>query len=384
MIENGKDDLKAGIYIHVPFCTKKCRYCSFYSIEDKRFREYSGLIEKSIDNTELKLPEVDSIYFGGGTPSLLPPDYITKILNKICSKFKVSNDTEITLELNPGTIDESYFNKLLKTGVNRLNIGVQSFNDKNLKLLGRIHSSEKAVETYFTARQTGFSNIGLDLIYGIPGQTENDLLSDLEFIVSLKPEHISAYMLTLEKNTPFYRMKENKEIIMLSEDILSEFFLKVLKFFGSRGYKFYEISNYALSEKYFSRHNQKYWNLNPYLGFGPSAHSFCNGKRWSEPSSFDLWSSNILNSENEGVFYEETDIVQQKTEFIFLGLRTKKGIDILKYKKLFGEDFLIKFDFLVKDYCKKGLMEISGDFLYLSEKGFLFSDYISLKFVEQI
>jgi oxygen-independent coproporphyrinogen-3 oxidase len=384
MINNEKDNLKAGIYVHVPFCTKKCKYCSFYSIEDKRFEDYLKLIEKSIDSAKIKLPLTDSIYFGGGTPSLLPPEYIDAVLNKINSKFNISDDTEITLELNPGTIDEVYFKKLLKTGVNRLNIGVQSFSDKNLKLLGRIHSSKKAVETYFNARHTGFSNIGLDLIYGIPEQSEKELFSDLEFMVSLKPEHISAYMLTLEKNTPFYLMNENKEIFMPSEELLSGFFLKVLRFFGSNGYKFYEISNYAVSEKYFSRHNQKYWNLNPYLGFGPSAHSFVNNKRWSEPSSFDIWSSNILNCENKGVFYEETDIVQQKTEFIFLGLRTKKGIDSLRYKKFFNEDFFKKFDVLIKEYCKKNLLEISGDFLFLSEKGFLFSDYISLKFVENI
>jgi oxygen-independent coproporphyrinogen-3 oxidase len=384
MIKNKDCVSKAGIYIHVPFCVKKCRYCSFYSIEEKRFKDYLFALEKSIESSASNFFDADSIYFGGGTPSVLPPDYIKKIIEKLKSKFKISDECEITLELNPGTVSKQYFNTLAKTGVNRLNIGVQSFDDENLTLLGRIHSSKKAFKSYFEAREAGFSNIGLDIIYALPNQTKENLLKDLETFISLKPEHISAYMLTLEKNTMFYSMCENKEIQMLSEEICADFFLTVLKVLEKGGYEFYEISNFALNEKYFSRHNQKYWNFSPYIGFGPSAHSFLNGKRWSEPANFDLWLSNILNNENKGFFLEQTDIGQQKTEFIFLGLRTKKGIDIYKYKKFFDEDFLSRFDLVIKNFLDQDMVVLSDGFVYLTEKGFLFSDFISLKFAEQI
>ncbi|MDY0133230.1 MAG: radical SAM family heme chaperone HemW [Desulforegulaceae bacterium] len=378
------ENSRAGIYIHVPFCVKKCSYCDFYSIEEKRFEEYFEAVIKSIDNFALNLPIADSIYFGGGTPSVLPPDYIEKIIQKIKSTFKVADDLEITLELNPGTISKNYFQRLFKTGVNRLNIGVQSFDDENLKLLGRIHSSKKAEETYFMARDSGFFNIGLDLIYALPFQTKENLLTDLSSLVSLNPEHISAYMLTLEKNTKFYSMYEKNEIQMLSEEISADFFLTVLQFLGSNGYKFYEVSNFAKSEKFFSRHNQKHWNFSPYIGFGPSAHSFFKGRRWSEPPSFELWYSNIINSKTKGIFYEEMDLEQQKTEFVFLGLRTSKGIDLVRYKTLFNEDFLFKFDFAIKFFLSEELILISSDFLVLTERGFLFSDYISLKFIENV
>lgn len=377
-------DLKAGIYIHVPFCVKKCRYCSFYSIEEKRFDDYISALEKSIGKSAAGFLSADSVYFGGGTPSLLPPDYILRILEKIKSKFEISNDCEITLELNPGTVSKDYFRKILKTGVNRLNMGVQSFDNDNLRLLGRIHSAKKAQESCHEARDAGFSNIGLDFIYGLPSQSRENLLRDLESFIMLRPEHISAYMLTLEKNTKFYSMCERKEIEMLQEEVCADFFLTVLKFLGEGGYKFYEISNFALSERYFSRHNQKYWDFSPYIGFGPSAHSFLNGKRWSEPSSFDLWYSNIINNENKGFFEEETDTDQQKTEFVFLGLRTEKGIDILRYEALFGEDFFSRFESVIKKFSSEELLVVSEGFLSLTEKGFLFSDYISLRFAEKI
>jgi oxygen-independent coproporphyrinogen-3 oxidase len=384
MEEYKNDQLKAGIYIHVPFCVKKCRYCSFYSIEEKRFEEFYFALVKSIESSVSGFDVADSVYFGGGTPSLLPPDYIEKILEKIKIKFNLSDDLEITLELNPGTVSGDYFNKLRKAGVNRLNIGVQSFDNENLKLLGRIHSSKKAEETYYDARNSGFSNIGLDLMYCLPFQTKENLMTDLEKMVFLKPEHISAYMLTLEKNTLFYSMNEKKEIQMLSEEISADFFLTVQKFLGSNGYNFYEISNFALNEKCFSRHNQKYWDFSPYLGFGPSAHSFINAKRWSEPSSFELWYSNIVNLENKGVFYEETDIDQQKTEFVFLGLRTKKGIDTARYRAFFNEDFFMRFEAVINRFLSEELVGVLNGFVFLTEKGFLFSDYISLKFVENI
>ncbi|MGM0418126.1 MAG: radical SAM family heme chaperone HemW [Thermodesulfobacteriota bacterium] len=380
-------DEKAGIYIHVPFCIKKCRYCNFYSLEktdENIIKEYVYYLKKSVQHKKDKKISVDSIYFGGGTPSLLDPAMIEEILFCVYKSFTVSKDCELTLEVNPGSVGSNYFKDLKKSGINRLNIGIQSFNDRLLKIIGRVHSSKKALETFSDARKAGFENIGADLIYCLPGQSEDDLFSDLSIMTGLRPDHISAYMLTLEKKTPLFSMFENNELDFPGEDKQAGFFLTVCNYLKNNKYLFYEISNYALSEEKFSRHNLKYWNQKPYLGFGPSAHSYIHPYRWSEPESFEDWINNIKSGENKNSFCEYIDKEKEKTEFIYLNFRTEKGLDFNEYKKRFYTDFKIEFKSVTDLFLKENMIHIYKDRVCLTEKGFLFSDYISLRFLENI
>ena len=378
---------KAGIYIHVPFCIKKCRYCNFYSLEktdETMLKDYTYYLKQSIQLKSDNKTSVDSIYFGGGTPSLLSSEMIEEILKSVYKSFNVLNDCESTLEVNPGSVDSKYFKDLKNSGINRVNIGIQSFNDRLLKTIGRIHSSKKALQSFLDARKAGFDNIGADLIYSLPGQSETDLLSDLSIMTGLKPDHISAYMLTLEKNTPLFKMHKNNELDFPCEDEQAEFFLKVYNYLKNNGYIFYEISNYALSEEKFSRHNLKYWSQKPYIGFGPSAHSYVHPYRWSEPESYEDWSDNIKNGKNENFFCEYIDQEKEKTEFIYLSLRTKKGLSFDEYNKRFLTDFAKDFSSVLELFFKENMIKSSNAGISLTEKGFLFSDYISLKFVENI
>jgi oxygen-independent coproporphyrinogen-3 oxidase len=379
---------KTGIYIHVPFCIKKCRYCNFYSVErtDKQIiNDYVYYLKKSIRQFEPDYAvNVDSVYFGGGTPSVLSPGMIGEIVSCLYKNFNVSKDCETTLEVNPGSIDSKFFKDLKNSGINRINIGIQSLNDRLLKTIGRIHSSKKALQTFSNARKAGFGNIGADLIYSLPGQSEADLFSDLSIMTCLRPDHISAYMLTLEKKTTLFSMFENNEIDFPGEDEQADFFLKVNYYLKNNGYLFYEISNYALSEEKFSRHNLKYWNQKPYIGFGPSAHSYIHPYRWSEPDSVETWINNIKTGENKNSFLEYIDNEKEKTEFIYLNFRTEKGLNFDEYKKRFYSDFENEFNSVIDLFLKEKMIRLNKNGVCLTEKGFLFSDYISLKFVEKI
>jgi oxygen-independent coproporphyrinogen-3 oxidase len=372
----------SGIYIHVPFCVKKCFYCDFYSIEDKRYDEYTDILIKEIQASKNKNLSIDSIYFGGGTPSLLDPDKINSILKKIYLEFNVLDDCEISLEVNPGTISKDYFLDLINKGVNRLNIGIQSFNDDNLKLLGRIHNKKTAVKTYENARKAGFKNIGIDFIFALPDQDEKSLLEDIKYALSLNPEHISAYMLTLEKGTKFFNMADKNIIKMLSEDKQADFYKFVNSYLRDNGYLFYEVSNYAKEKKYISRHNYKYWLGNSYLGYGPSAHSFIHPLRWSNPSDFDLWKDAVLNKNKGNIFKEELDKEMDEMEFFFLSFRTAKGLNLSEYRDRFCKDFKVKFNDLIKAFQGDDLIKEEGGYISLSIKGFLIMDYIVSKFCE--
>lgn len=348
-----------------------------------RIDEYLYWVERSIENSCGKDKKIDSIYFGGGTPSLLSSSQVDSIIEKISKTFNIEDDCEITMEVNPGTIRSNYFNDLISLGFNRLNIGVQSFNDNHLKKLGRIHCAAKAEQTFFDARKSGFENIGLDLIFGLPDQTKEELLKDLENMIALKPDHISAYMLSIEKGTPFYEKVKNKTLFVLPDEIQADYFIMVNNFLEKNGFIFYEVSNYAASQKSISRHNYKYWTGNSYYGFGPSAHSYNHPKRWKQPDSFNGWISNIENKKYE--YLEETiDKDMEETEFIYLGFRTKKGINILEYKEKFNKNFEEFYKDVICLYVKQGLLVKEEERYFLTIKGFLFLDHISLKFVELI
>jgi oxygen-independent coproporphyrinogen III oxidase len=275
----------SGIYIHIPFCERKCIYCDFYSVENlnliDRFTE-SLLKEIEIFSIEADFFNdsiFDTIYFGGGTPSLLEPAQIEKILNKLSQSFKISSNPEITLETNPGTVDKRRLLEFKNLGVNRISFGVQSFFDDDLKFLGRIHTGEDAFRCINDSFEVGFENVSIDLIFGLPGQTVEKWLENLKFAVSLNVPHISAYNLIVERGTPLHELVSLGKVEIPEDEIQAQLYERTIDFLENAGYVHYEVSNYAF-EGFECRHNLKYWQYENYIGFGPSAHSFWINKRW--------------------------------------------------------------------------------------------------------
>ncbi|PIE74556.1 MAG: radical SAM protein [Deltaproteobacteria bacterium] len=377
-------NLSGGIYIHVPFCLKKCRYCDFYSIEEKRIDEYLECLKISLKKSSYKYLKIDTVYFGGGTPSLLPLDSIRDIFEILNKEFNLSDDLETSFEVNPKTLNKKYMKGLLSAGINRLNIGIQSFNDNFLNLLGRIHSAEQAREAYYEALDSGFENIGLDLIYCLPGQSLKNLEDDLKNIIELSPAHISAYILSLEPGTALYKMAEKNLVKILDEGVQADFFCYLLNFLEENNYIFYEVSNFAKSADKISRHNYKYWKGFPYLGFGPSAHSYIYPFRMAEPQSFDIWADNIKNNVKKDYFAEKLDSSMEETEFIYLRFRTAEGLNIDEYSKKFKKDFESFYFSKISVFIEKGYIKKKNRRYFLTKKGFLILDYICLEFIESI
>jgi len=372
----------AGIYIHIPFCVRKCHYCDFYSVTDH------SLVKEFVDALILEMEmfsEVgllfDTLYIGGGTPSVLESTEIDRIIKKALPLFQIASDSEITIEVNPGTVTPESLKNFRQSGINRINIGIQSFHDGNLKVLGRIHSAEEGKTAIKCARNAGFENIGLDLISGIPKQTEKSWLFDLETALQFEPEHLSCYMLTYEHGTPLYKDFENGELSPLPEPLAVSLFRSTGDFLENKGYIHYEISNFARSEETISRHNTKYWNFTPYIGLGPSAHSFYGTKRsWNRRSVKDYINdidSGIMPAEGE----EDLSMEQQIIEAIFLGLRQKCGIDIGSFNEKFNVRFEDIFRETIPDLSKKELIVICDGRCALTRKGMVLLDSICAEFV---
>jgi oxygen-independent coproporphyrinogen-3 oxidase len=323
----------------------------------------------------------DTIYVGGGTPSVLKADYIGRIVEAASTSFNMVSDPEITIEINPGTVSPGSLKSFRQSGINRINIGVQSFQDGNLKFLGRIHSAKEAKSAVKWARSAGFENLGMDLIYGIPGQTKKSWLCDLETAVQHKPEHLSCYMLTFESGTPLDKDLKNGRISLIDESLAGSLFELTIEYLESCGFIHYEISNFAGSEKKISRHNTKYWTFAPYIGLGPSAHSFYGTKRsWNRRSVKDYINdidSGIIPAEGE----EDLSREQQIIEAIFLGLRQKRGIDIGFFNEKFNVRFEDIFRETISDLRKKELIVICDDKCALTKKGMVLLDSICAEFV---
>lgn len=354
-----------GIYIHVPFCESKCPYCDFYSVFPCETENYVKKICSEIERWGKSLNKtVDTIYFGGGTPSLLKSDSIYEIINSIKNNFKVSN-AEITMEINPADYMYLDFEKLKYHGLNRISIGAQSMNDDELKALGRRHNSEDVFSTYNQIKFSGIKNISFDIMLGIPYQNEKSISEFLNFCQENNIPHISAYLLKVEKGTPFY---ENQKILNLpNEDKSADIYAYVCNILKQFGYNHYEISNFAFPG-FESRHNLKYWNLEEYLGIGPSAHSLINNKRFyysNDVNNFLLCKKTL----NEGRF-------EPKKEYIMLRLRLLEGLTNKGYKEHFGEDIPEIYFKRVKKYIKLGFIVCDNHNIKITEKGFLLSNYI--------
>ena len=368
---------KGALYIHIPFCKVKCVYCDFYSITKKedQIPLFTDCLLKEIDAYKHYSGkwEFSTIFFGGGTPSLLPPKYLEQILDKLHNIFDTSKVEEITLEANPGEAPLEYLKDIRKLGVNRLSMGFQSFDDKILKMLGRLHESKDCFKTFNNARKAGFNNISTDMIFNIPNLSTQNWEKDLKKILELDPEHISAYSLTVEPSTKLFNLVKKKEMLMPLEKTDIEQFLITEKILSNNGYNHYEISNYA-KKGMESKHNLHYWNLSPYLSFGPSAHSYDLKKRWWNVRSLDKYIECIERNSTPQEGNETLSRKDNYNEIILNGLRLKKGIKIdnlVKYSDMISTDQLDK----IKD--KWECLTIDKNTIRLTDKGFLFVDEIS-------
>src|SRR3990170_5004580 len=375
-----------GIYIHIPFCIKKCPYCSFTSFTPEKIpeEEYISTILKEIKTrySEAESRDAGTVYFGGGTPSLISPAGISAILSAIAGKFRLTNP-EITIEANPGTVDLDKLRGYRNAGVNRISIGVQSFNDRLVLNLGRSHSSKEALNAFESARTAGFNNIGIDLIHSVGGESLQDWQDDLKEAVSLHPEHISAYNLTIEEGTPFHHSQEKGLLVLPAEEEQTDMLLTTVEILCTAGYEHYEVSNYALPG-FRSRHNQIYWKGGDYVGFGVSAHSFYK-KGWGVrmANNHDLTDYfNLINMNGSAVVEEELLTMDKAIiEAIFLGLRMMEGIDLKAFKERFGTGLEEAFPEAVRELRLEYFLAYDSEHLKLTKKGMLFSNDVALRFI---
>ena len=363
-----------GLYIHIPFCRSKCPYCDFYSCLSKNadIDSYVGSVIDEIktgrrtkeftENADLSF---DTIYFGGGTPSVIGADNIGKIINCAKECYDITDDAEITVECNPSTVDEEFFRKLTSYGVNRISLGMQSAVDNERKKLGRFSDRNQVLSAIDNAEKHGITNISLDIMLGIPDQTQKSLDDTIDFCIETGVPHISAYMLSVEEGTVFH--KRIYTLNLPDEDTVCDMYIHLSEKLRNAGFLHYEISNFA-KKGYESRHNTKYWNCEEYLGIGPSAHSFIDGKRFF----FKRDINSFINGEN--AVYDTSG--GDSEEYIMLRLRLSDGIVFKEYKNRFGENFPKEITKKADRFIKEGLISITESNLSLTPDGFLISNYI--------
>jgi len=372
--------MSSGVYIHIPFCRSRCSYCDFATDVYKSaeiVESYVFALTKEIEN--FQTPEtIDTIYFGGGTPSLLAPAQLERILQTIYRKFSVADDSEITMEMNPATVTLETLKAYKNLGVNRASFGVQTFDDTELKRLGRRHSAADVRETIELLRRADFNNVSFDLIAGLPRQTLSDWERNLNEALKLKPEHLSLYLLEIHEATPLAEQIRSNRQPLPDEELAAEMYELMLEKVSAQGYGQYEISNFALPN-YESRHNSKYWTLHPVFGFGCSAHSFDGAKiRYSNERDTAKYVA-MIEKENSAIV--EKNKIDAASEFVFLGLRLTKGIDLDEYEERFGYNLIEKHAEELARLEDFGLIEFTEKHLALTRKGFLFSNEVFAVFV---
>jgi oxygen-independent coproporphyrinogen-3 oxidase len=368
-----------GLYIHIPFCLSKCGYCSFYSIKSvDLIPEYIAALKKEIKYYRNIFSSFDTIYIGGGTPSLLSAVQIDDLISTVNKYFDIDRQAEITIEVNPGDVSLEYFLALRKSGINRLNIGIQSFDDKILRLLGRRHSSLEAIAAIEAARAAGFDNLGIDFIYGMHGQGIKSWKNNLQKAVSYKPEHISCYQLSLGDKTPLYKKYSSEGWQLPDEKTELKLFLTTTEELENSGYMQYEVSNFARFDKFKSRHNQKYWQHVPYLGLGPAANSFLDNKRWWNKAVVKTYLNEIAQGKMPVEETETLSSEQLQLEALFLGLRTKAGIDLKRYKTKYGVDLIADKKTIIDALIKNKLVELKNGFLRPTRAGMAIADSLAL------
>lgn len=369
---------ESSIYIHIPFCDHKCIYCDFYSIiTNDNIELYLSTLKKEIEYYARSYSSgrvFTTIFFGGGTPSLLLPDQIEVILFWIKSNFTVSIDAEVTLETNPGTVDKKKLKDFLKAGINRISIGIQTFDDDELKFLTRIHNKQTAIETVQVAKEVGFQNINVDLIFNLPKQSKEKWLLNLQTVLTLPVTHISAYSLILERGTILNKLVLDKKVVLQDEDYDAELYELTIDFMTRNNFLQYEVSNFALNG-FECRHNLAYWQHKDYLGFGTSAHSFVNGKRWWNYSPLKFYVEAVMSKEHAVIGEEILSEEQMKEEYIMLALRSN-GLDVNVLNQRLGSDWFDKKETQIKIYLENGLLLNKNNKLALTPKGYVVCDEI--------
>ena len=374
-----------GIYIHIPFCKQKCFYCDFCSFANKNEMQgkYVETVINEIKNiTHKEKYTVTTIYLGGGTPSILNPDYIKSILQEIKSSFEILDDAEITIEINPGTVNEEKLKKYKEYGINRLSIGLQSANDKILKKIGRIHDYKQFEETFFYARKCGFKNINVDLMIGLPTQAVEDVKQTLEKIIQKNPEHISVYSLIIEEGTIIEKLINENKLQLPDEETERIMYWTVVNELKENGYNQYEISNFS-KKTYESKHNTNCWKQKQYIGLGTSAHSYLNKKRYSNTNNIEQYIKNIQEnniSKNITIHEEQTE-ESTMNEYMLLGLRMIQGININEFKQKFKIDPTIKYKEILEKLQKENLIQITKTSIKLTKQGINFGNIVWEEFI---
>ena len=371
-----------GLYIHVPFCRRKCLYCDFCSFPAQKSDVIADYVASLCDELRENAKEccsyiVDTVYFGGGTPTLLTTAQFSDIFSALRDNYNIAEDAEITVECNPLTNRDGqaeYLLALHSLGANRLSIGVQSANDEELRLIGRGHTFAEAKQTYLAARKAGFENISVDLMLALPSQTKKSLSNTLDELIALSPEHISIYSLQLEQGTPLYKLRDRYDLP--TDDDAADMYELIVEKMADSGFIHYEISNFAKSG-YESRHNSKYWSLDEYIGAGLAAHSdFGGARRENTKDLSDYISGKRVLSK------QKISDAEREEEYIMLGLRTKKGISASEFSEIFGKDLFDRLGNKLEPFCKQGLVICDGDRIYLSEGGLEVSNTILAELLE--
>lgn len=375
-----------GLYIHIPFCISKCPYCDFYSITDsdeKLKTEYINAIKKEMKIYSMKMKNIKlaSIYIGGGTPTIIEGSQLEQLLSFIYTNFSVNYEMEITIEANPGTINLEKINFLSHSGINRISIGAQSFNNRTLKKIGRSHSREDIYTAFNLARDSGFKNINLDIMFGLPGERRKEFKETLTEVATLKPEHISLYALTIEADTPFYNLKKEKKIKLPSDSFCSLLFMDAIDFLISNGYEHYEISNFALPGKK-SAHNQIYWKNKYYLGIGANSSSYIDGKRYKNMNDLINYIS-LLDHGILPIEYQEIlPFKERMIETIILKLRMLEGMSKKEFKEMFNKSIEEYFHKEINNLKKQHLLDENETHYFLTKKGILFANNVFFEFMD--
>ena len=378
-----------GLYVHIPFCKQKCMYCDFPAYQNLQdyYETYVYALVQEIDlwvteHPESKSRPIDTIYFGGGTPTELSIQQLKMILDKIKSTFTITDDCHMTIESNPGEVDLHYLTKLVKLGFNRISFGVQTFNDKALTMLHRSHNGEKAKQAVYDAKEAGFTDINIDLIYGLPRQTLEDIQHNLNIVKDLPINHISTYGLQVEVGTYLYHLVQKNLISIPSETIDESMYDTMMEGLKDLGFERYEISNFAKANSY-SRHNLKYWHYIDYLGFGAGAHSFYDGVRRSNNRNVMPYIQSVDRYIMPTIDTETITLERAQEDFCFLALRTKWGLDERKFEDKFGVSIHDLFATTLEDLVSKGLLEYQNASYHLTAEGAKHGNYVFSQFIRE-
>ena len=378
-----------GLYVHIPFCKQKCIYCDFPAYQNLQdyYETYVYALVQEMDlwvseHPESKSKPIDTIYFGGGTPTELSIQQLQMIIDKIKSTFTITDDCHMTIESNPGEVDLPYLTKLVKIGFNRISFGVQTFDDKALTMLHRSHNGEKAKQAVYDAKEAGFADINIDLIYGLPRQTLEDIQHNLDIVKDLPINHISTYGLQVEVGTYLYHLVQKNLISIPSESIDESMYDTMMAGLKELGFERYEISNFAKESSY-SRHNLKYWHYVDYLGFGAGAHSFYDGVRRSNNRNVMPYIQAVDRYTMPTIDTEIITVERAQEDFCFLALRTKWGLNEHTFKKRFGISVVNLFGTTLNDLVSKDLLEYENDSYHLTSEGAKHGNYVFSQFIRE-